>query len=285
MALRHRPPHLHTADARTPGDADTPARAGARTPRGRAGRSVVALSGALLLAVAATGCGSADAADDKTPERRDFALRGHALTVVAENTDVELVPADVEKIEVTRWFNGWTAVGGGVEKYWRMQDGELRIGVDCDGLINNCDTRHVIKVPRAAAVTVKGDNGDLTAKGFGTPLTLASDNGTVRVRDSRGRLDLSSDNGGVSATGIGARRVSAQSDNGDVRLAFARVPDRVETGTDNGGTDVALPRARYRVEAGTDNGDTDVSVPRSDRSGHTVTARSDNGDITVRTGN
>ncbi|MFF3762717.1 DUF4097 family beta strand repeat-containing protein [Streptomyces sp. NPDC001922] len=285
MALRHRPPHLHTADARTHTDARTPARAGIRTPRGRAGRSVVALGGALLLAVAATGCGSADAAEDNAPERRDFAFRGHALTVVAENTDVELVPADVEKIEVTRWFKGWTAVGGDVERYWRMQGGELRIGVDCDGLISTCDARHVIKVPRAAVVTVKGDNGDLTAKDFGTPLTLASDNGTVRVTGSRGRLDLSSDNGGVSATGIGARRVSARSDNGDVRLAFTRVPDRVETGTDNGGTDVELPRARYRVTAGTDNGDTDVSVPRSDRSGHTVTARSDNGDITVRTGN
>ncbi|MET8681174.1 DUF4097 family beta strand repeat-containing protein [Streptomyces sp. NPDC004647] len=248
-------------------------------------RTILASGGVLVLAAVTTGCGGAEAAEDRAPEHRAFAFSGRTLTVDTENSDIELVPADVEKVEVTRWFSGWTAVGGDVEQTWEMKGDTLRLEVGCGGLINNCDARHRVEVPRGVAVTVEDDNGTVRASGFDTGLKLSSGNGTVRVEDSRGPLELSSDNGQVTATGVASRRVSADSDNGEVQLAFTQVPDQVETTSDNGEIHIELPRASYRVEAQSSNGETDVGVPQDDRSGHSVTAHSDNGEVTLRTAN
>ncbi|MCC5034827.1 DUF4097 domain-containing protein [Streptomyces sp. WAC 00631] len=238
--------------------------------------------GAAVLVAGVAGCGG-DAGDDETPERRAFSLGGEVLKIDAENTSVELVPAEVEDVRVTRWFSGWTALGGDVEEFWEMKGDTLRIGVRCEGLIDNCGSRHRVQVPHDVAVTVDGDNGKITAIGFATALELRSDNGPVRVEDSRGPLKLTSHNGEVKATGVIARRVSAEAGNGSVELGFARVPDQVDVTSDNGSVSVGLPRATYRVDAVARNGDADVTVPRDTASKHRITVRSDNGNITVRT--
>ncbi|MZE80852.1 DUF4097 family beta strand repeat-containing protein [Streptomyces xinghaiensis] len=253
-----------------------------RTPSRRRRRGLLAAVGAAVLVVGAAGCGG-DAGDDETPERRAFSLGGEVLKIDAENTSVELVPAEVEDVRVTRWFSGWTAVGGDVEEFWEMEGDTLRIGVRCEGLIDNCGSRHRVEVPRDVAVTVDGDNGKVTATGFATALKLRSDNGSVRVENARGPLELKSDNGKVKAIGVAARRVSAETGNGAVELGFTRVPDQVDVTSDNGSVSVGLPRASYRVDAKAGNGDTDVTVPRDTASKHRITVRSDNGDITVRT--
>lgn len=238
-----------------------------------------------MLAAGLSGCG-ADAGEDDTPDRRAFSFGGETLRIEAVNTDIELVPADVKEVEVTRWFSGWTAVGGSVEKTWAMEGSTLRLDVDCDGVLENCDSRHRVRVPRGVAVTVEGDNGHISAKGFASALTLRSDNGAVRVEDIRGALELESDNGRVDATGIASRQVSAVSDNGQVRLGFAEAPDLVDVESDNGSVRIELPpRSSYKIDAESDNGSIDIGVPRDDLSEHSVSARSQNGEITIGTAN
>lgn len=243
-------------------------------------RPLGVLAAAALLSLLATGCG-VDAADDDAPERRAFPLDGRTLTVEVDQSAVELVPADVEKVEVTRWFSGWS-VAGDAERSWSMKDGTLRLRVDCEGPLSSCDVRHRVKVPEGTAVTVRSDDGSITATGFTTALKLRSDNGAVRVEDAGGPLEIGSDNGSVSATGVASRRVTADSDNGSVELAFTRVPDRVEGASDNGRVQVDLPRAAYRVTAESDNGDVEVGVDRDAASGHVIDVRSRNGSVTLR---
>lgn len=249
-------------------------------------RTLIASGGAVLAVLVLSGCGSADT-DDAPVEHKSFAFSGKTLTIDTSNTTLELVPADVKKVEVTRQVDGWVVLGSGPDPRWEMSGSTLTLKVKCDALISNCAAKQQVKVPRGVAVTVRGDNGKVTASGFDTALDLRSDNGEVTVRDASGPLKLDSDNGGIVAEGISGSSVKADSDNGAVRLGFSAVPALVDTSSDNGKVVIELPggSTSYAVSASAPNGNTAVEVPRSDSSSHVVKARSNNGEVTVRTAN
>ncbi|MFC9943343.1 DUF4097 family beta strand repeat-containing protein [Streptomyces pratensis] len=256
------------------------------TSRTRRTSALVATAGTVLLVAALSGCGSANAEDAPT-EHKSFAFSGEALTIDADNSTLDLVPADVERIEVTRRVDGWVMLGSGPDPVWELEGDELRLEVKCHAVISNCEAHHEVKVPRGLALTVEGDNGKVTAAGFTSPLKISADNGGVDVRDVSGPLDLRSDNGQIEAERISGRSVVARADNGSVRLGFTEVPDRVDTTSDNGSISIDLPagKSTYAVSAEADNGDVSVDVPRSESSKHVVKARSDNGEVTVRSAN
>ncbi|MEU1370567.1 DUF4097 family beta strand repeat-containing protein [Streptomyces sp. NPDC005803] len=248
--------------------------------------ALAAAGGTVLLVGVLSGCGGTDV-EGAPAEHKSFAYSGKALTIDAENSTVEVVPADVEQIEVTRRVDGWVMLGTGPDPVWELEGGTLTLRVKCDALISDCGAQHQVKVPRGVALTVDADNGKITASGFGTPLTLSSDNGGVVVRDVTGPLELKSDNGSVRGERIAGASVVARSDNGGVKLDFSRVPDLVDTVSDNGSITIDLPAgsSRYAVSASADNGHVSVAVPRSDDSPHAVKAHSDSGEVTVRTAN
>ncbi|MFD3522869.1 DUF4097 family beta strand repeat-containing protein [Streptomyces sp. NPDC058653] len=257
-----------------------------RTRPARRGRTLLVAGGAVLAVVVVGGCGSADA-DEAEVEARSFAYSGKTLTIASDNSSIDLVPADVEDIEVTRQVDGWVFLGSGPDPVWKLEDGTLTLKLKCRAVVNNCESRHTVKVPRAMAVTVRNDNGRVRADGFDTALNLRSDNGSVEVLNSSGTLELFSDNGKVTTERVSSTSVRARSDNGAVRLELTAVPDTVETFSDNGSVTVDLPRSdtAYAVTAESDNGSVDVGVPTDDDSAHVVKARSDNGKVTVRSAN
>ncbi|PJN34337.1 hypothetical protein CG717_06030 [Streptomyces sp. CB02613] len=263
--------------------APTRTRSGARL--GGAGRALALGGGVASLALALTGCGSTDV-DSAPVERKSFVLEGKTLTIDAESNVVDLVPADVEQVEVERQFDGWAVFGSGPDAVWKMEGDTLTLRVKCEG-ISNCDSRHRVKVPRGIAVTAASDNGAVTATGFTSALDLSSDNGEITVRDAGGALKLKSDNGKVRAERISGPSVTARAGNGEIRLGFASVPDLVDTVSDNGSITIDLPPGgqKYKVDASADNGDVSVGVPRGDDSAHVVKAYSDNGEVTVRSAN
>ncbi|MFC9607484.1 DUF4097 family beta strand repeat-containing protein [Streptomyces niveus] len=259
------------------------------TRRSRRARTLVAAEGAVLAVVAVvavSGCGSADA-DEAPTEKRSFAFSGKTLTISSVNSSIDLVPADVKDVEVTRQVDGWVLLGSGPDPVWKLEDDTLTLKVKCKALVNNCESRHRVKVPRGTAVKVVNDNGRVSADGFDTALNLRSDNGSVDVRNSSGTLDLFSDNGKVTTEGVSSKSVHARSDNGAVRLRLTSVPDKVDTFSDNGSVTIDLPKsgASYAVTAKSDNGSVDVDVPTDDDSAHVVKAHSDNGKVTVRSAN
>ncbi|MFD7117433.1 DUF4097 family beta strand repeat-containing protein [Streptomyces sp. NPDC059922] len=249
-------------------------------------RTLLAAGGAVLVALAVSGCGSANASDAPV-ETKSFPFQGKTLTVDTGNAAVELVPADVKDVEVTRQVDGWVFMGSGPHASWKMTGDTLALKVKCRAVASNCESLHKVKVPRGVAVTLKGDNGKITATGFTTALKLTSDNGAVTVRDSSGPLDLESDNGKITTEDVSARNVTAKAGNGAIRLGFAVVPDRVDTTTDNGRTDIRLPGSgtAYAVTTSTDNGSVEVGVPTDKSSAHVLKARTGNGKITVKSAN
>lgn len=246
-------------------------------------RSTVRALVAVVLAVAATaGVAGCVDAGDVPPEHRTFEVGEEVekLVVDVEDSPVEVVAADRADVRVTRWFDG-VAYGGSTGARWSMEGGTLSLGPACSGLAS-CDIRHRVEVPRRLAVRVEGRNGDIDARGFGEALAVFVDNGGIQVRDVTGPLELSGDNGSVEATGVGSSEVVAEADNGGLKLALVRVPQRVEARGHNGSVTVEVPRAAYRVDAAAENGGTRVEVPRGGAGDPAITARAANGDVTVR---
>ncbi|MFJ6181027.1 DUF4097 family beta strand repeat-containing protein [Streptomyces sp. NPDC092295] len=249
-------------------------------------RTLLAAGGAVLIALAVSGCGGANVSDAPV-ETKSFPFQGKTLTIDTRNAAVELVPADVRDVEVTRQVDGWVFMGSGPHASWKMTGDTLSLKVRCKAVASNCESLHKVKVPRGVAVTLKGDNGQVTATGFTTALKLTSDNGALTVRNSSGPIDLKSDNGKITAENVSARTVTARSDNGAIRIGLAVVPDSVDTTADNGRIDIRLPSSgtTYAVTTSTDNGSVEVGVPTSESSTHILKARTDNGKITIQTAN
>lgn len=186
-------------------------------------RSFVAVGGVVLVALGVGGCGSTDVAGAPV-ERKTFPFEGRALTIDSDDSELVLVPADVEDVEVTRQVDGWVVAGEGPEARWGMEGGKLTLRLGCDAMISNCRARYEVRVPRAVAVTVENDHGAVTADGFRTALRIRSDNGKVVVRDGSGPLDVQSGNGEIAVERSTSRNVIARADNGEVRLALAACP-------------------------------------------------------------
>jgi hypothetical protein len=267
-------------------DRSTGARAGrTRVIPGRRGRGAALLAGAGVLVVTLTGCGGANA-EDAPVERKSFALEGKSLTIDSDNSRLEVVSADVRQVEVTRQADGWVFLGSGPKKSWKLKDGKLTLRFDCDAVASNCEGIHTVKVPLGVSVDVTSENGDVTASAFDTPLKVRSDNGNVTVRGTTAVLDLATENGDLTTNGVTATTLKASSQNGSVRIGLkaGAVAERIETANDNGNITIGLSPAGapYAVTAETDNGSVKVDVPQDKAGSNVVTARSNNGNITVR---
>lgn len=231
------------------------------------------------------GCGSGDVG--RAPvEEKSFGFSGDTLVVDSDDSELVIVPADVKDVRVSRQVDGWVFLGNGPDASWGLKDGRLTLRVECDAVASDCESVHRIQVPRGVAVTVEDDNGKVTAEGFQSDLKVRSNNGAVLVRGSSGALDLTSDNGEVVVEGgTTSQRVVARSDNGAVRILLSAVPVSVDVVSDNGSVDLALPSASYDVDGRSDNGSVEIDVPTRPGSAHVVSARSENGEVVVRTAN
>lgn len=247
-------------------------------------RSLLAVGGAVLLALAVTGCGSSDVSDAPV-EKKSFPFSGKALTIEGDNSRLDLVPADVKEIQVERQVDGWVFLGNGPDPVWELTGNTLKLLVKCEGLSSNCEGRYSVKVPRGVTIAVDDDNGSVHATGFDTDLRIKSDNGAINVKDVRGKLDLESDNGEITGEGVATKSATAKTDNGEIKLDFTVVPDLVESHSNNGAIRLTLPKSTYKVETSSQNGQVTVGVPKSDDSTHLVKARTDNGEVTLQSAN
>ncbi|MFC7326708.1 DUF4097 family beta strand repeat-containing protein [Marinactinospora rubrisoli] len=243
-------------------------------------RVPLATGGALLAIAVLTSCGPASAAD---PEERGFGPVGDRLTISVGGGDLTVRPADVEEVEVTRWFTGWSLIGARTAATWELAGDTLTLATDCGPVVlGRCDARYEVLVPRTVALAVEGDSGQITAAGFDTALAIGSENGAVRVEDVSGPLTLRSSSGRLHAADVRSPQVTADSENGEITLSFADAPARVDATTENGAVTVELPETGYDVTATTDNGDVRTDVTEQPGSPHVITVRTDNGGIDLR---
>ncbi|WP_420033484.1 DUF4097 family beta strand repeat-containing protein [Streptomyces sp. cg28] len=258
------------------------------TVRSRRTARVLAASAAVAaLAATVSACG-ADASDDRHPDHRAFALHGRTLTVDSDDSTLELVPGDGDRVKVTRWFQGSSVAGSSPRATWRWDaaQGRLTLRMHCGGILTDCSARHRIEVPRGVALVVDNGDGSVRARGFGNGVDISTQDGSVRVSDTSGPLRMRSADGSLHASGIDARQVSADSQDGSVDIALRTAPDRVTAHAQDGSLTLTLPGSTtYKVSTHTQDGGVDVSVPTDPHSRHQVSARTQDGKVTLRTAN
>lgn len=235
-------------------------------------RTALATGGALLALALLSGCGQGSEPDEA--EEKTYDDVPELLIVEVDNADLEIVPDDTEQVRVTRTETG----GAGGD--WELTGETLNLEATC-GVISNCRVRYQVFVPADTGLSVRTDNGDVTASGFSSPVEIASDNGSVDLSDVTGPLTLTSENGDMNLSGIGSESLSAATDNGGIDAAFAREPEEVEVSTNNGTATVALPGGPYAVFETPENGEITNDLPTDPNSANTVNARTDNGTITL----
>ncbi|MFE6891669.1 DUF4097 family beta strand repeat-containing protein [Streptomyces sp. NPDC057694] len=250
-------------------------------------RVLAAAAAVAALAATVTACG-ADASDDRHPDHRSFALHGRTLTVDSDDSTLELVPGDGDQVKVTRWFQGNTVAGSSPKATWRWDAAQdrLTLRMHCNGILTDCSARHRIEVPRGVALVVDNGDGSVRARGFHDGLDISTEDGSVRVADSSGPLRMRSEDGSLHASGVDTPRVSAESQDGSIDVALRTVPDRVTARSEDGSVTLTLPgTTTYKVATHTDDGGVHVSVPTDPSSRHQVSARTQDGKVTLRTAN
>lgn len=254
------------------------------TPRFRRAWKIVATLVAVpVLGFGASGVASALAHEERT-EVSEFDAAGlQGIEVDNGAGSVRIIGVeDAETVTVTaRISDGLRSTGHEV----RREGDRLVIEGSCPIFLADwCGVRYTIEVPSGLAVVAEADDGGVTVTDMAAGVHASSDNGPVELARVEGDVELHSDNGSVTATGLRSARTTATADNGSVQLEFGDPPRDVVAQSDNGSIDVVVPEVEdlYRVDAQSDNGTVSTSgVGNDPNSERTITATSDNGDVTV----
>ena len=190
-------------------------------------RGLITILAACTIALSATACSSGDDLANAPTDSKTFAFTGTNLTVKSNAAELELVPADIDEIQVERQTSG-TANGNAPSTEWDIAGNTLTLKADCVGVSIGCKARYSVKVPRHTVINAENTNGSIKASEISTDLVATTGKGDLQLNDFSGqKLELISDDGNISGDGIAAPSVSATSADGDIRLSFGTVPENV----------------------------------------------------------
>ncbi|MFE4194744.1 DUF4097 family beta strand repeat-containing protein [Paenarthrobacter sp. NPDC056912] len=247
-------------------------------------RALPAILAACTISLAATACSSGDELADAPKDSKTFEFTGTNLSIESNASELELVPADIQDIQVERQVSG-SVNGNAPESEWVLAGNTLTLKTGCAGVSISCKARYVVKVPRNAVISAENTDGSIQASEISTDLTATTGKGNIRLNNFSGhKLDLTSDNGNIAGDRISAPSVTATSDNGEVQLRFGAVPDNVGVKSDDGNVELALPESDYRVDTKTKHGKVTVSVAESSASMRAIQVDTRNGDISIMNG-
>jgi hypothetical protein len=144
-----------------------------------------------------------------------------------------------------------------------------------------CSDDVTVRVPRSVRVVV--DSLGVRVSGVSGAL-LESHGDDVEAESVSGTVRLRSHGGSVSATGLRAGLVDADSSGGNVSLTFAASPQHVDANSSGGDVDLVLPDrpVAYRVEASASGGSADTEIRTDPTSPRLIRATSSGGGITIR---
>jgi DUF4097 and DUF4098 domain-containing protein YvlB len=196
---------------------------------------------------------------------------------------VQITAADTDTVHVR------ATISDGLRKTGesrRVVGDTLQLHSTCPNIGSEwCRVDYDVTMPAELAVVVRNGDGHTSISETTGPVDVQSDYGTVELSELSGTIDVATDNGRIEATGLTSSAVTARTDNGTIGLEFAAAPTTVRADTDNGRIEIVVPAdgTAYRVDTSTDNGSRTVSVPIDAAGPRAITARTDNGSITVRT--
>lgn len=147
-------------------------------------------------------------------------------------------------------------------------DGILRISSRCPRIVvGSCSASYELAVPETVLVNVHTTDGDVRLTGF------------------RGSAAITTGSGSVNAEAYCGFDLSARSGSGDLRVAAACAPERLDLRTGSGDALAQVPPGRYRVSASSGAGREHVAgVIQDPRAPFAIDALSATGRVAVEGG-
>ncbi|GAA3252397.1 hypothetical protein GCM10020216_086710 [Nonomuraea helvata] len=225
------------------------------------------IAGVLGFGALLTGCGLAGPPNEDTASY-DVTDKVAGVRVEADSGTVEVVESDRTGIHVTEqlsWRKNKPATSH------KVQGDTLALAFKCTttwGLgsaATSCDVSYKVEVPKGLRVDVSSDSGDLTLKGLS------------------GQLKARTDSGAIEAGDLAAKQVEAETDSGNVELAFGGQPDKVVTSSDSGSISIHVPQGPYNIVTKTDSGGKRITAANDPSAARQIQLTSDSGDLEVVT--
>ena len=149
----------------------------------------------------------------------------------------------------------------------QVTGGVLALGYRCPAGSRDCGVSFDLTVPRALAVSVRWDIGQIRLDGLTAP---------VLVRAAIGQ---------IQATGLSGPLIQLYTGTGMISVGCTAPPRRLVAGSGVGAVTIRVPATvPYLVTAKTQVGSVRVTVPRAAASGHKISASTGTGTIAI-TGN
>lgn len=165
----------------------------------------------------------------------------------------------------------------------RVDGARLVLDTSCPIFLSSyCDLTYVVEVPAGLHVSVWSP--DQVSVEDVTGDVVVESEGAIELARIGGTVQATSNSGAVSALGLTSSDVDLASDLGGVTVDFARQPSAVRVTSDLGDIEVVLPdtASDYRVSSTTDLGATTTEISTDPDSERSITASTDDGDVTIR---
>ncbi|MBD0328673.1 MAG: DUF4097 family beta strand repeat protein [Thermoleophilia bacterium] len=188
------------------------------------------------------------------------------IEIAVGHGDVEILGGGRSSVHVRRTER--YAYDHGPREQLALEDGVLKIRSDCASLvIGTCSADYVVAIPDNVSVTIRAANGD------------------VRLRGYRGSADVTTTRGGIAVDGFCGFVLHATAGRGDIDVATACAPERLELRSERGDVTAVVPPGRYQVDADTNEGRATVrGIATADDAPWKIQALSGRGDVTVKAG-
>lgn len=149
-----------------------------------------------------------------------------------------------------------------------VANGVLYIASACPKIVvGSCAATYELEVPQSVALDVQTGAGDVRMTGFDGDAAIATRSGSVDVEAYCGL------------------HLSARSDAGNLHVATACAPQRLDLVTGSGDATALVPPGRYQVAASSGSGSERVSgLVRDERALFTIDAHSSTGSVAVEGG-
>ena len=192
-----------------------------------------------------------------------FGAAVRKIVVDSDGGDVTIRPGNATVKHTDHWVYARPTVKSA------LSNGVLTVTSRCpnNAPLNNCWTEITASVARKAVVEVKSSLGYIHVGGMRTSgVSAATSLGDVVITD------------------VEARTVKADTSNGDVKVNLPAAPDDTRLRTSNGDVTALVPKGKYALTLRDGYGDISVTggVKNSPRAAHKLSARTSNGDITIR---
>lgn len=277
--------------------------------------------GARLVTVAlvAASCAAEDLPEEpvETVETLTFDSAVEAVSFEVSSGGIDIQVGDTEAIRIQRrWWRGVDNPGPRLTA--EVEDGTLRIEVDCDQVSGPCGADHQVILPAAVRVSGAIGSGGVRVAGARGPVTVRTGSGGIALSDVSGDVIAESRSGAIELIGIrGAIRADTRSGavalldvhgeidahsgsgalygdgldsdqalfdtgSGGVFLGFAGTPRDVEVRTGSGGVMLVVPSGSYATSLHTGAGVIQVNgIVQDARSEASIVVQTGSGEVRV----